>query len=203
MPYTMYDDVNLSLIPKDAEVVAGYVNGRWVTFPKLAAEFPHAKHVSIAVTAEANAEVLDVERGDALISQVPNWVRRQLARGVDRPVVYCAVSDAKDVLKVLAYSGIPRRKVRLWTAHYTGHQHFCSAACGFGMPTTADATQYTDKALGRSLDASVVSDTFFVTSAIRRARLRAWILAKRAHGATWAALKRTAQWKTWWRLGGR
>ena len=197
----MYDDVNLSLIPADAEAVAGYVNGKWPTFNAVVAKWPHAKHLSIAVTAEANAEALDVERYDAEPVQAPAWVRRQLARGVKRPVVYSSVSEMPQVLRVLEASGIPRRKVRVWTAHFTDVPHLCGAKCG--LNTTADATQFTDKALGRSLDETLLSPTFFVTVAMQRAALRAWILAQRAHGATWSALKSTAKWRLWRKLGGK
>ena len=206
MSFTMYDDVNLSLIPKSAHAVAGYVGGRWPTYGELAKLFPHALRLSIAVNAEENAEVLDIERGDALPSQAPAWVRRQIARGVKRPVVYCAVSDAANVLKVLDSSGIKRSEIRLWTAHYTKRPHRCSSACGFGLRTVADATQYTDVALGRSLDASLCATSFIpskVPVAVRRARIRAWIVKERAKGLTWAALKKTSQWRLWRRLGGR
>lgn len=206
MTLTMYDSITLTEIPKDAEAVAGYVNGRWPTYPKLAALFPHAHRLSIAVTAEADADCLDIEKYDATPAQAPGWVRRQQKRGVKRPVVYCAVSDAKTVLGVLAAAGISRSQVRLWTAHYTKTPHRCTSVCGFGFTGTADATQYTDVAEGRSLDASLVASTFFpstVTVAVRRRALRAWILARHAHGATWAALKKTVNWKVWRRLGGK
>lgn len=203
---TMYDSVTLTEIPSDAAAVAGYVNGRWPTFPQLASRFPKARRISIAVTAEADADVLDVERGDATPAQAPKWVRRQAARGVKLPVVYCSVSDARTVLGVLAASGIKRSQIRLWTAHYTGKPHRCSAACGFGLSTTADATQYTDRALGRNLDASLVTDAFLapgVSAAARRRALHAWVLAQRAHGATWAFLKRQPNWRIWRKLGGK
>lgn len=202
----MYDSVDLSQVPADAAAVAAYVNGRWPTFPHLAVEFPHAHRLSIAVTAEADADCLDIEAGDASPAQAPAWVRRQIARGVKRPVVYCSVSDARTVLGVLKASGIKRSQIRLWTAHYTFRQHRCSSACGFGMPTTADATQFTDKALDRNLDCSLVSDGFFnpgVPAAVRRKLLRAWIMVQRAHGMSWAALKKTAAWKLWRKLGGK
>lgn len=203
MTFVMYDDVNLKLIPKDAKVVAGYVNGRWANYADSVKGWPDARHVSIAVTAEADADVLDIERGDAFPSQAPTWVRRQFSRGVERPGVYCSLSDAKKVVDILSLSGIPRRKYKLITAHYNGEPHICTKACGYGMPTTADGTQFTDRALERSLDESLLADTFFVTSATRRAALRAWILVQRAHGATWTALKKTARWKLWRKLGGK
>jgi hypothetical protein len=42
-----------------------------------------------------------------------------------------------------------------------------------------------------------------VSVAARRRVLRAWILARHAHGVTWAALKKTARWKLWRHLGGK
>lgn len=158
---TMYDSVAITELPRDAEAVAGYVNGRWPTYAELVLKFPHAHKLSIAVSADADADCLDVERFDATPLQAPLWVKRQLEHGVKRPVVYCSVSDAATVLKALKRAGIGRKQVRLWTAHYTLRPHRCSPLCRFGLWTRADATQYTDKALGRSLDASLCAPRFF------------------------------------------
>lgn len=87
MTYTMFDAVSYEHIPNDASIVAGYVNGIWPTYPDIVARFPHAHHVSIAVTAEVVADVLDVEKGDATPADVPLWVKemRNLRR---KPIVY-------------------------------------------------------------------------------------------------------------------
>ena len=39
--------------------------------------------------------------------------------------------------------------------------HPVASACGFGMTGKADATQYSDHALGKNLDASICAPTFF------------------------------------------
>lgn len=161
MSITMFDAVTWQNIPKDAEAVAGYVNGRWPTYNSVVKAHPKAHHLSIAVSSNADADCLDVEPGDATNFVAPAWVERQLARGVKRPCVYTSVSNAKALLAELARHGIMRSQIRLWTAHYTFRPHRCNAACGFGMPTLADATQWTDKALGRSLDQSLCADDFF------------------------------------------
>lgn len=158
--FVMYDSVNVSQIPTDAVAAAGYVNGRWPTLAELKLKLPKAKHLPIAVNASANAVCLDVERFDATPLEAPQWVKRQLERGVKRPVVYCSVSDARTVLKALRRAGIRRKQVRLWTAHYTYKPHRCSPLCRFGLWTRANATQYTDKALGRNLDASLCAPDF-------------------------------------------
>ena len=159
--FTMYDSVNLDAIPVKAQAVAGYVNGRWPTYGQLRERWPQAKRLSITVTADALAECLDIEKGDATPDQASVWVRRQHGRGVKRPVVYTSVSQAPTVLNALKQAGIGRLHVRLWTAHYTGKPHRCTSACGYPFPGRADATQYTDRAFGRTLDASLCAPDFF------------------------------------------
>lgn len=158
----MFDAVDIGQIPSDATAVAGYVNGNFVTFSQLDAMFPHADRLSIAVTAEADADALDVELEDADPSQVPAWYQRQKARGAARPVIYASVSDMTTaILPVLRQGGIARSDVRLWSAHWTYSAHLCGpGSCG-AMPIQADATQWTDKALGRNLDQTLLASDFF------------------------------------------
>jgi hypothetical protein len=54
-----------------------------------------------------------------------------------------------------------RSDIRLWTAHYTQRSHRCDSKCGFGMAGVADATQWTSRSMGRTLDESLVADDFF------------------------------------------
>ena len=158
--FVMYDSITVSQIPRGARAVAGYVGGMWPTFPQLQHDFPNARHLSVAVSAFEDADCLDVEQGDASPQQAPAWVRRQIARGVKRPAVYCAISSAPTVLACLRRAGIRRGQVRLWTAHYTDRPHRCSPFCRFGMWTRADATQFTPRSLGRNLDASLCAPDF-------------------------------------------
>ena len=162
-PVEMYDDVNVSLIPVTAEAVAGYVDGRWPTYAQLAAKFPHAKHiVSIAVFAKDNASVLDVEPGDASVSQAAAWVKRQKARGLKHAIVYTSLSQAQTLVEALASAGLVySRDYLLWTAHYNYQPHLCSPKCGLGFKMIAHATQWTDKAGGKSLDESLCSAELF------------------------------------------
>jgi hypothetical protein len=159
-PIVMFDSIEVSTVPAHPPAVAGYVGGWWPTFRALVRRFPRAHHLSIAVHANEDAEALDIERGDATIAQAAGWVRRQQRRGVRRPVLYISISQAAELLRVLAAAGIRRHEVRLWTAHYSYRPHLCSPACGFG-DVHADATQYSDRALGRNLDESLVGVGFF------------------------------------------
>lgn len=159
----MYDDVTVSLIPVDAQAVAGYVDGRWPTYGQVCATHPHAQHkISIAVFASDNAEVLDIEPGDATIAEAAAWVKRQHARGNPKPDVYTAVSWAQGLVNALAAAGLKYGiDYRLWTAHYNYTPHLCGPECGFGFKERAHATQWTDKAGGKSLDESLCSAEFF------------------------------------------
>jgi len=156
----MYDDVRDNLIPVTARAVAGYVNGRYANWADIVHRFPNAHKLSIAVTPRADAMALDVEPGDATNLDAPAWVKRQRLRGVPKPVLYTSASNVPALLRVLAANGIMRGHVRIWSAHYTDRQHICGPSCGFGN-WSADATQWTDRSHGRSLDESLVRDDFF------------------------------------------
>jgi hypothetical protein len=160
----MFDSVTVDEIPGEAKAVAGYTSGNFPTFPELVKRFPHALKLSIAVTASHDADCLDVEAGDAAPEEAPAWVRRQKSGGsphVRKPVVYSSLSQMPGILAKLAGAGIGRDEVLLWTAHYTDSPHVCTPACGLGFATNADATQWTKTALGRNLDQSLCSGSFF------------------------------------------
>lgn len=157
----MYDSTTIDQIPADAKAVAGYVGGNWTTYPKLVQRFPHARVVSIAVASWQAAECVDRETGDVPAALVPAWVGRAKARGVKRPIVYVSASEAQSLVNLLFRSGYRRSSYRLWTAHYTGREHLCGPRCGFGQLAPSDATQWTDKALGRNLDQSLTTPSFW------------------------------------------
>ena len=149
---TMYDSIEVKQIPADAEAVAGYINGKWPTYRDLLLRFPKAHHLSITITASEDAECLDIETGDATVSDVPVWFKRQTARRVRKPVLYTSFDNVPALNKTMGDAGIHRSDYRIWSAHYVGSQH---------LDEGCDATQYTDKALGRNLDASLCSGSFF------------------------------------------
>ena len=152
MSTTMYDSVTIDAIPADAAAVAGYVNGRWPTYHDLLLVYPGAYHLSITVAASEDAECLDIETGDAVVSDAPVWFMRQIARGVWKPVVYTSFDNVPALNKAMSDASIHRSEYRIWSAHYVGIPH---------LDEGCDATQYTDKALGRNLDASLCSGSFF------------------------------------------
>ena len=92
MSRRMYDSVTASNIPTNAQIVAGYIDGRYAWTAADWARFPNARKVHIAVFATTNAgEVLDVEQGDATPTEVPQWVINRRHAGID-PTIYCSLA---------------------------------------------------------------------------------------------------------------
>lgn len=146
----------------DVQALAGYVDGGIGDQPnsaRIAAAHPQLHHLPIALSADHDAECLDVEAGAAVASQVPAWVKRQRTRGISRPVIYASVSRMKDEILPL----VDRPATRLWTAHYGLGEHICGPhTCG-QLPVDADGTQWTDAYHGLAgvVDMSTLNDDFF------------------------------------------
>lgn len=148
----MFDSVNLTQFPPNPPAVAGYTSGYWPTYKALVAQFPKAKHLSIAINASEDADCLDVETGDATPAEAPTWVRRQQKRGLKRPVVYANLSTMPQVVAALVAAGIRRVEVRLIVAHYTYVAH---------IEPGYDGCQWTDKAFGHNLDQTQLLPSFW------------------------------------------
>jgi hypothetical protein len=164
MTLRMLDSIYPANLPPGADAYLGYVDGRWATFPALQERFPRAHLLSMAVFSGDDAEGCDVEAGDLTPSQVPGWVRRQQARGVDRPVVYASASVIPLVLHAMRGS-VARQEVRLLSAHYGAGKHICGpATCKYSGCPPCDGTQWRDDAPGTGgshIDESILLDDFF------------------------------------------
>jgi len=161
----MYDSAYNDQLPADAAAYAAYVDGGVGDQPNYAyivSAFPKAQHLSIALFASDNADALDVEPGAASPSDIPSWFARQVARGIQRPVIYASASTMNDqILPLLSQSGIARANVRLWSAHYGLGEHICGPSSCRALSVVADGTQWTSSAQGLVLDQSLLADNFF------------------------------------------
>ena len=162
MTITMYDSIDLSQFPSNPEAVAGYVGGYWPTYNELCKKFPNAHHLSIAVNKSQRARCFDIEPGNAVPSDGPAWFKNYGDDSEGPIVIYCGASASQQVINAMSSGGIARSRYLLWSAHYTYKEHTCGpGTCGYPQ---ADGTQWTDKAMGRNLDQSIVSDAFFGTA---------------------------------------
>lgn len=149
---TMYDSITLSTVPANPFAVAGYTSGFWPTYLPMRHAWPKAHAVSIAISANWHADCLDVEPGDAVPSQVVAWIYSDVKAGFKHPCVYSSLWMFNNQIKpLLAAAHVPRSLIFEWDADYTYVDHIDA---GF------DATQWTDKCLGRNLDCSRVKLSF-------------------------------------------
>lgn len=156
MTRTMYDSVTPEAIPKDAQMVAGYIDGNpshvwsnsdWNLFPS-------AVKVRIARVPETNdGHVLDVEMNIAGGEWPPgprmvSWVERRRQSGMV-PTVYCnQLNDWPTVRQQFHSRGV--EEPLYWVARYNNIPV---------IPTGAIAKQYAHPPqLGFNADASVVED---------------------------------------------
>lgn len=146
MTRTMYDGVDASRLPADAQLVAGYVDGLYVWQAADWARFPTSVKVRIAVFSSTNdGQVLDVEPGNATPAQSVDWVLMRRGAGVD-PTVYMNTSTWPTVRAAFNARGVT--EPHYWVAEYDGVA---------ALPTGAIAKQYyNDNQAG--YDLSVVAD---------------------------------------------
>ena len=133
---TMYDAVNASAIPASAGYVAGYVDGpvsKWTTTDW--DRFQNARLLTITVTgATANADVIDVENGDATVQTAIDWITRYPNR-----IIYLNKSTFE--ANQTALSAIAD-KCRFWIADWTNIPHLYPGSI---------ATQWTSGTYDQSL----------------------------------------------------
>ncbi len=150
---TMYDSVSAGSIPTTAQMVAGYVDGRYAWSAEDWARVPNAIKVRIAVFASTNdGHVLDVERSDATPAQAVGWVQRRRAAGVD-PTVYCGYSTNgySWALVIDAFKSARCPEPHYWVAAYPGN--------GPNLYPGSVAHQYANPLTsGGGYDLSVVAD---------------------------------------------
>ena len=148
----MYDSVNVSQIPTGAKYVAGYSDGLFTNAVTMA-HLPWHPHVTtVAVFSGGRAECGDFEPGDMTPAQAPAWYRADKAAGFAKPCLYSSIWEfVHQVIPTLNAAHIARSSYWAWDADYTFVRHLDA---GF------DATQWTDKALGRNLDESSATLAF-------------------------------------------
>jgi hypothetical protein len=136
------------------QLAMGYVNGRYAWSVQDWARFPDAGHVTIDVNGHApTADVLDVESGDASVSQAPSWAKLHNRASSFPAVIYCS----RDILTPL-FNAMDANGLRI------GHDFKIWIATLDGTRTVADMTgvvavQYAGElGTGGHYDESIVYD---------------------------------------------
>lgn len=149
MTRTMYDSTNPSDIPRDAQMVAYYVDGIYA-WPRAWIDlFPNSVMVSISAIGAKTAQVGDVEDGCIWPpANAVGWVLRARADGYD-PTIY--VNERNDWAPTRdAFDARGVAHPHWWVANYDGRQT---------IPDGAVAKQYAHPPmLGKHYDLSTVAD---------------------------------------------
>ncbi|HEX3909186.1 MAG TPA: peptidoglycan-binding domain-containing protein [Solirubrobacteraceae bacterium] len=164
------DDPKRTFSGLTVEAVAAYGNGKFANYQAAKREFSHAHVLEIDVNGQGIGNAGDFEAGDMPASHAGSWAKGRIAAGIHRPVIYFSVSSWRAIMQSLKAAGLARHDVRIWTAHYNGKAHLCSADCGFGVEGAANATQWGSPQApgtlhppfaGRNVDVSMTGADFF------------------------------------------
>jgi hypothetical protein len=123
-PYQIYDSVSPSLIPSSSQAIAVYANGNYAAQPS---QLGHRGLVLWIDTngSDPNADVLDVEPGDATPLQAASWVAQKLDASPNSvAIVYTMKSEWPAVQA--AINALPwwmPSHTRYWIADPTGVPH--------------------------------------------------------------------------------
>jgi len=145
----MYDSTSPDDIPRDAEMVAYYVDGIYKWSQAWINLFPNAVKVPISAIGVNTAPVGDVEKGCIWPPEnAVGWVRRARADGYD-PTIYCnQQNDWQWVAAEFAHAGEP--EPHWWVAKYDQLGN---------IPAGAVAKQYMHPPqIGKHYDLSAVAD---------------------------------------------
>lgn len=155
--FIMEDDADWRLMTAGAGAYATYVDGPYAAVSEVSAvaRANHATFFTYAIADNPAANAIDIETGAGLQSQAVPFYR---AKGGKDVYMYSAASRMSSISNTLAESGIGRGAYKYIAAHFIG-AHFCGPhTCGY---PTADATQFTQTYLGRSLDATLCPANLF------------------------------------------
>ena len=157
--YDTIDPAQLDGIAMDA--AAGYVDGRFRTFPELPAHTEGGTRLVSITVLGGQADAVDIETGDVTPAAGAQWADAQIHTGHWRPIIYTSAANVA-TMNTLMWDAHkrPRTLYRIWSAHYGIGRHVCTPkACGF---PTADGTQWTNGPVhGRNLDESALMWDFF------------------------------------------
>jgi hypothetical protein len=146
----MYDAVDATKIPANAQVAAGYVDGLYKWSDLWWERFSAATTlVRIAVFAQTNdGDFLDVERGNANPEQAPAWVTMRRNAGHRAPAVYMNIATWPQVRHAFATQKVaePLYIVASWDGVATippiagafGKQYLNDEAAGYDLSVIGD-----------------------------------------------------------------
>ena len=104
----MVDSIEAADLPAtagilDADIAAGYVDGKWPSYAAIVARFPSALVLSVTIAQGTFADFIDHEPGVAGVAASVAQVEGKLSEGI-----YCDLADWPAVIAAIAAAGAPR-----------------------------------------------------------------------------------------------
>ena len=123
---TIFDAVDVSAIPINADIILAYIDGQWPTYEAVKTRFPNARILTITTIGDKPADICDVERYDATPEIGAAGVRQGLY-----PTLYSDTSTKPTLDSLL--NGFPWQ---WYAADPTGVPHIVpgSVATQYGWP---------------------------------------------------------------------
>lgn len=79
---TGYDAVEVAALPPGGGFYLAYLDGAWPTYAAVKARFPTSNIVTVTVTGNLAADIVDVESGDVTPQDAAAWLRAGKGKGV-------------------------------------------------------------------------------------------------------------------------
>jgi len=148
-PYTLYDSVTPSSLPASSQAVAVYANGSYAAQPSQVGKRGLTLWIDTNGS-DPNADVLDVEPGDATPAQAAAWVQQKLdASPNSTAIVYTMRSDWGAVQAAIG-------QLAWWMPSHTKYW----IADPTGVPHLVPGSQATQWYWGQNYDASLALPSF-------------------------------------------
>lgn len=154
----MYDSTTPWDIPRDAKMVAYYVDGKYAWKPEWLDLFPEAQKVSISAIGVKTAHVGDVEVGCIwpLANAIP-WTLRARADGYDPTLYVNELNDWLPLRRTFWAAGVP--EPHYWVARYNGVREVPPGSVGrqFAHPHDGDGVANNPWETGKHYDLSIIA----------------------------------------------
>lgn len=135
---TMFDSITAAAIPRDAQMVAGYIDGLYAWSKADWDRFPNAVKVTITALGRDHGVVLNLEPNGFWPADLGvAWVQRARARGVD-PTIYCNYRNHLHLVRA-AFDRAGVKRPHFWVAEYDGVQNL-PAGCVAKQHTAPEGT---------------------------------------------------------------
>lgn len=112
------DSVSPGGMQPGKDVYGGYGAGGYEDYEEVKRDFPGKLYISVSPYVVAGVDCLDIETGDAVPADGPEFVRGWHKVNTNLPMIYANMSTMPSVKDALNAAGLPRSAYYLWVAEW-------------------------------------------------------------------------------------